>query len=315
MQTETERDRPRLHGQAREQGFGSRGLGQAYEKLRQLQYLLFAEGKRSLLICLQALDAAGKDGTINHVLGNMNPQGTRVHSFKVPSQEEAAHDFLWRIHKQTPGHGEVVVFNRSHYEDVLVARVHNLVPEDRLVEALRSDRRFREGADRQRDAHHQVLPAHQPGRAAPRASNGGSTIRPATGRSARRITRSASCGRNIPRRTKTRCARPAPNTPPWYVIPSNHKWFRNLAVSKIVVETLESLDMKFPEPTVDLADIAAQVHAAEQEENGKPAGGDRWKFGRGACQRAEALKLSTGRSSNHCRRPPCRRQKSYPSSS
>src|SRR5208337_3212122 len=83
----------------------------------------------SLLICLQALDAAGKDGTINHVLGNMNPQGTRVHGFKVPSKEEAAHDFLWRIHRQTPCKGEVVIFNRSHYEDVLVTRVHDLVPE------------------------------------------------------------------------------------------------------------------------------------------------------------------------------------------
>ena len=99
-------------------------------KLRELQYLLYAEGKRSLLICLQALDAAGKDGTINHVLGNMNPQGTRVHGFKVPSKEEAAHDFLWRIHRQTPGKGEVVIFNRSHYEDVLVVRVHNLVPKE-----------------------------------------------------------------------------------------------------------------------------------------------------------------------------------------
>ncbi len=105
-------------------------LDKTTRKLRELQYLLYAEGKRSLLICLQALDAAGKDGTINHVLGNMNPQGTRVHGFKAPSKDEAARDFLWRIHRQTPAKGEVVIFNRSHYEDVLVVRVHNLVPKE-----------------------------------------------------------------------------------------------------------------------------------------------------------------------------------------
>jgi len=99
-------------------------------KLRDLQFLLYAEGKRSLLICLQAMDAAGKDGTINHVLGVMNPQGTSVHGFKVPSAEEAAHDFLWRIHQHAPAHGQVAIFNRSHYEDVLVARVHNLVSKE-----------------------------------------------------------------------------------------------------------------------------------------------------------------------------------------
>ena len=98
------------------------------DRLRELQYRLYAENERSLLIVLQGLDASGKDGTINHILGAMNPQGTRVQAFKVPSHEEAAHDFLWRIHARVPARGEVVVFNRSHYEDVLVVRVHGLVP-------------------------------------------------------------------------------------------------------------------------------------------------------------------------------------------
>ena len=88
---------------------------------------MYAEGKRSLLICLQGRDAAGKDGTINHVLGSMNPQGCPVTGFKVPSKEEAAHDFLWRYHKHTPARGQVAIFNRSHYEDVLVVRVHDMV--------------------------------------------------------------------------------------------------------------------------------------------------------------------------------------------
>ena len=98
------------------------------KKLRDLQELLYADGRRSLLICLQGMDTGGKDGTINHVLGAMNPQGCRVAAFKQPTAKELAHDFLWRIHQPAPAKGEVVIFNRSHYEDVLVVRVHNLVP-------------------------------------------------------------------------------------------------------------------------------------------------------------------------------------------
>ncbi len=98
------------------------------QKMHDLQYLMYAEGKRSLLICLQGRDAAGKDGTINHVLSAMNPQGCTVTGFKVPSKEEAAHDFLWRYHQHTPSRGQVAIFNRSHYEDVLVQRVHDMVP-------------------------------------------------------------------------------------------------------------------------------------------------------------------------------------------
>ena len=97
-------------------------------KIRDLQYRLFVEAKQSLLIVLQAPDAAGKDGLIRKVLGQMNPQGCRTYPFKVPSKEELAHDFLWRIHKCTPGKGKISVFNRSHYEDVLVVRVEDLVP-------------------------------------------------------------------------------------------------------------------------------------------------------------------------------------------
>jgi PPK2 family polyphosphate:nucleotide phosphotransferase len=99
------------------------------QKLRELQDLLYAEHGHSLLICLQAMDTGGKDGVINHVLGAMNPQGCRVAAFKQPSPLEASHDFLWRAHKAAPARGEVVIFNRSHYEDVLVTRVHDLVPE------------------------------------------------------------------------------------------------------------------------------------------------------------------------------------------
>ena len=98
------------------------------EKMNDLQQKLFAERKRSLLVCLQALDAGGKDGVIKHVVGSMNPDGCHVANFKEPTQEELAHDFLWRVEAQMPKRGEVAIFNRSHYEDVLVVRVHNLVP-------------------------------------------------------------------------------------------------------------------------------------------------------------------------------------------
>jgi polyphosphate kinase 2 (PPK2 family) len=108
-------------------------------RIAKLQYLLYADGNQSLLVVLQALDAGGKDGVARHVFSAMNPQGTSVFGFKQPSKVEADHDFLWRVHQRTPGKGEVVIFNRSHYKDVLVVRVHKLVPESVLVEALRSD--------------------------------------------------------------------------------------------------------------------------------------------------------------------------------
>ena len=245
------------------------------QKLRQLQYLLYAEGKRSLLICLQALDAAGKDGTINHVLGNMNPQGTRVHGFKVPSKEEAAHDFLWRIHQQTPGHGEVVIFNRSHYEDVLVARVHNLVPQDVWSKRYDLINDFEKGL--MANGTHiikfflHISPEEQLRRFKRRLDDPARHWKISEADYAERglWPQYTEAYEEALRKTSTKHA-------PWYVIPSNHKWFRNLAVSKIVVETLESLEMEFPEPTVDLTEIRRKYHAAEQEEeNGKPVGGDR----------------------------------------
>src|SRR5215469_14771851 len=106
-------------------------------RLGKLQYLLYADANRSLLVVLQAPDAAGKDGVVRHVFSGMNPQGTSVFGFKQPSKEEAAHDFLWRAHQRAPGRGEVVIFNRSHYEDVLVVRVHQLV--DQSVWSKRYD--------------------------------------------------------------------------------------------------------------------------------------------------------------------------------
>jgi PPK2 family polyphosphate:nucleotide phosphotransferase len=234
------------------------------QKMRDLQYLLYAENKRSLLIVLQALDAAGKDGTINHVIGGMNPQGARVHGFKGPSSEEAAHDFLWRIHQNTPRKGEVSIFNRSHYEDVLVTRVHNLVPkkvwekryelinefEKNLVENgthivkfylhITKDEQLRRFKQRLDDpARHWKISATD--------------------------YKEREYWADYTKAFEDALSNCSTKQAPWYVIPANHKWFRNLAVSKIIVETLESLKMAFPMPTVDLKEIAVEYHQAEEE--------------------------------------------------
>ena len=234
------------------------------QRLRELQYLLYAEDRRSLLIILQAMDAGGKDGTINHVLGNMNPQGARVYGFKVPTAEEAAHDFLWRIHQVAPQRGQVAVFNRSHYEDVLVSRVHNFVPkkiwekrydfindfEKNLIDNgthilkfylhISKDEQLRRFKQRIDD------PARQ-----------------------WKISESDYKERgywdDYIKAFEDALSRCSTAHAPWFVIPSNHKWFRNLAVSQIVVETLESLKMAFPQPTVDIREVKEKYHEAEEE--------------------------------------------------
>ena len=235
------------------------------QKIHDLQYLMYAENRRSLLICLQAMDAAGKDGTINHVFSAMNPQGARVHGFKIPSHEEAAHDFLWRIHNSTPAKGEVVIFNRSHYEDVLVVRVHKLVPKEvwserydlindferNLVENgthilkfflhISADEQLRRFKQRLDDParHWKITDADYAER--------------------RLWPEYQKAYEDALEKTSTKHA-------PWFVIPANHKWFRNLAVSRIVTGALESLDMKFPEPVVNIDEIRLQYHAAEMDE-------------------------------------------------
>jgi PPK2 family polyphosphate:nucleotide phosphotransferase len=240
-------------------------LAKYTQKLRDLQYLLYAACKGSLLICLQALDAAGKDGTINHVLGNMNPQGTRVHGFKVPSKEEAAHDFLWRIHRQAPAKGEVVIFNRSHYEDVLVARVHDLVPKSVWSERYDLINDFEKGLVANGTQiikfFLHISPEEQLRRFEQRLDDPARHWK---------ISESDYSERELwpdyTRAYEEALSKTSTVHSPWYVIPANHKWFRNLAVSKIVVETLESRDMQFPAPTVDLNDIRRKYHAAEKEE-------------------------------------------------
>ena len=252
------------------------------QKLHDLQYLMYAEGKRSLLICLQGRDAAGKDGTINYVLSAMNPQGCLVTGFKVPSKEEAAHDFLWRYHKATPAKGQVAIFNRSHYEDVLVVRVHNLVPRQvwskryehiNNFEKLLYDNgthilKFYLHIDAEEELERFKTRIDDPARHW-KISDGDYAERPFWDAYSAAFEAALS-------KCSTKHA-------PWFIIPSNHKWFRNLAISRIVSEALESLNMKFPEPTVDINEIKKKYHAIVAEEKKAKegqAGGKKGKKGK-----------------------------------
>jgi PPK2 family polyphosphate:nucleotide phosphotransferase len=234
------------------------------KRLRELQYLLYAERRHSLLICLQALDTGGKDGAINHVLGAMNPQGCRVAAFRQPSAEELAHDFLWRAHKAAPARGEVVIFNRSHYEDVLVVRVHNLVPEE--IWSRRYDRinAFEKGLI-EHDTHILKFYLHiskeeQLKRFKERLDDPTKHWK---------ISESDYKEREFwgdyVTAYEDALSRCSTEHAPWFVIPANHKWFRNLAIARIVVEYLETLTMKYPQPTVDLKHIRQEYHAAKNE--------------------------------------------------
>jgi PPK2 family polyphosphate:nucleotide phosphotransferase len=233
------------------------------ERLRELQDLLYAERRRSLLICLQAMDTGGKDGTINHVLGAMNPQGCRVAAFRQPSAEELAHDFLWRVHRAAPAKGEIVIFNRSHYEYVLVVRVHNLVPEQ--VWTRRYDRinTFEKGLV-EHETHILKFYLHiskeeQLKRFKERLDDPTKHWK---------ISESDYKERafwdDYVSAYEAALSRCSTEHAPWFIIPANHKWFRNLAVARIVVEYMETLNIKYPKPTVDIEHIRHEYHEAKE---------------------------------------------------
>ena len=233
-------------------------------RLRALQDRLYADGRYSLLICLQAMDTGGKDGTIEHILGAMNPQGCRVVPFRQPSAEESAHDFLWRVHRAVPRQGEVAIFNRSHYEDVLIVRVHDLVArhvwsrrydqinafEDELVQSNTHVLKFYLHISRKEQLSRFAERLDDPAKQW-KISEADYKERPLWDDYMAAYEAALS-------RCSTRQA-------PWFIIPSNHKWFRNLAVARIVVEHLEGLDIKYPPVSVDLDHIRREYHAAEKE--------------------------------------------------
>ena len=234
------------------------------ERMQKLQYLLYADGRQSLIVVLQALDAAGKDGVVRHAFSGMNPQGTCVFGFKQPSKEEAAHDFLWRAHLRTPAKGQVVIFNRSHYEDVLVVRVHDLVAES--VWSKRYDlindfeKMLSASGTHIVKFYLHISPEEQLSRFAQRLDDPARNWKISeSDYSERKLwPQYVEAYQDAMELTSTKRA-------PWYVIPANHKWFRDLAISQIIADTMDEMGLKLPPAQVNLADIRRKYHAAVRE--------------------------------------------------
>jgi len=227
-------------------------------ELGTLQEKLWAQHKKSILIVLQGLDTSGKDGTIKHVMSDMNVQGVRVVAFKQPTAEEQRHDFLWRIKQHLPAAGEIAVFNRSHYEDVLVARARGLAPLEVIEKRYEVINRFeaelaRKGTTVVKFMLH-ISPEEQRRRFLARVEDP--------------TKRWKFSPNDLKERTRwniymegyeialTRCN---PDSAPWFVIPSDRKWFRNWAVSRVMLETLNAIKPAYPNPRLDLRAIKKRI--------------------------------------------------------
>ena len=217
-------------------------------RLDDLQYLLYASKKFALLIVLQAIDSGGKDGTIRHVMSGVDPQGCQVTSFKAPTSDELEHDFLWRIHKAVPARGEIGIFNRSHYEDVLAVRVHKIVPKKvwlkRYEEINQFERLLVDNDVKILKFHLHISRDEQLKRFKERVSNPTKRwkLSPSDFQERTHWRAYTAAYDYILSKCNTKWA-------PWYIIPANHKWFRNLAVSHVIVKTLEDMNLKFPKAT------------------------------------------------------------------
>jgi PPK2 family polyphosphate:nucleotide phosphotransferase len=234
-----------------------RDLGPDEALLEQWQEKLTAEKKRSVLLVLQGMDTSGKDGTVKHVVGAIDPQGCRLVSFKQPTDEELARDFLWRVRNALPRPGEIGVFNRSHYEDVLVARVHGLVPPDVWHARYDEINAFEEEI----------------------ASSGTTIVKVFL-----HISRDEQARRLIARlddptkRWKFNAQDLAERArwdeytaayedvlrlcPGWYVVPADHKWYRNWAIARLLIETLEELRPGYPDPALDIEALKEQIRGS-----------------------------------------------------
>jgi len=236
---------------------GKKKLRELNQELEALQELLFAEGKHKVLIVLQAMDTGGKDGTIRHVFEGVNPQGVKVAGFKVPTSKELAHDYLWRVHKHTPGKGEIVIFNRSHYEDVLVVRVHNLVSEEiwsRRYEHIRAfEKTLAEEGTTILKFYLHINREEQKKRLQARLDEPHKNWKFSQGDLAERALWDQYQAAYEDALIKT-----STDNAPWYIIPANRKWYRNLVVSTIIINKLKSLKMAYPEPEEGLEGIVIE---------------------------------------------------------
>ena len=230
-------------------------LAKLVAKLTELQHLLYADRKHAVLIVLQALDAGGKDGTIQHVMSGVNPQGCEVTAFKAPSDEEKQHDFLWRIHEAVPRLGDIGIFNRSQYEDVLVVRVHELVPKEVWSERYEQINQF----EKMLSANSvtilkfflHISKDEQKKRFEARLKDPSKNWKLSLPdfQERKRWDDYMQAYEAALRKCSTEWA-------PWYVIPSNKKWFRNLAISNILVKSLEKMDLKYPKASIDVSKVS-----------------------------------------------------------
>jgi PPK2 family polyphosphate:nucleotide phosphotransferase len=229
-------------------------LARDIERMFALQEKLYAEGRQALLVVLQAMDTGGKDGTIKHVFSGVNPSGCRVTSFKAPSAEELAHDFLWRIQKAVPRYGEIGIFNRSHYEDVLVVRVHELVPtatwRARYDRINRFEKDLVESGIQVLKFFLHISKEEQKERLEARLADPSKRWKFDVGDLAERKR-----WNDYQKAYTDALARCSTETAPWIVVPANRKWFRNLVVARAIVEKLEAMKPKPRRPTSDLSSV------------------------------------------------------------
>ena len=249
-------------------GFDGRGAVEARmvqipDLLREQQTKLYAERQRAVLVCLQGMDSAGKDGVIRHVFSAMNPMGCRVTSFKQPAAQEKAHDFLWRYHAAVPEKGWVGIFNRSHYESAVVERVQ------KLIDRAACSRRFAQINDFERMMVENgttilkfflhISKDEQLARFKARLDDPLKRWKISEADYQQRELWEDHMAAYADAISKTSTA-----VAPWYIIPSNHKWFRDFAIGEIVTETLEDLAIAVPKPSVDIDDIRRRYHEAER---------------------------------------------------
>ena len=218
--------------------------------MEDLQYRLWAQHEQSLLIVLQGMDTAGKDGTIRHTLGQLNPQGVQVTSFKKPTQEQLDHDFLWRVHRAAPGHGQIGVFNRSHYEDVLVVRVHGLVPKRvwsrryEQINAFESQLRAHNTTILKFFLH--ISSDEQKERLQARLDDPKKNWK-----FSRNDLTERGYWKDYQQAYKAVLEKTSTDDAPWFVIPANRKWYRNWAVATIIRDALEKMDPQTPKADFD----------------------------------------------------------------
>lgn len=235
---------------------GKKVIDSLIGKLDPLQELLYAEHKQKVLVVLQGTDSSGKDGTIRRAFEGVNPEGVRVAHFGKPSEEELSHDYLWRAHKQVPENGEIVIFNRSHYESVLVDRVHNLVPEKIW------SKRYRQITDFERMLNEEGTTVlrfflHIDKKEQARRFQGRLDDPTKHWKFSCLDCSERTYWKDYIRAYVDALEKTSTERAPWYVVPSNHAWFRDLVVSHSIVKSLGGLGMKYPKLVTAKARLAA----------------------------------------------------------